>query len=382
MFSLNNLFCIGQLNPLLISICLFSVLTSGCTNDDDLPEPAKPGPDLPSYPTCTLLGSLSFSEPIQDITGYVDAQTSREYALVGFGEHCHSNCEIDDATGVYIVDVTDPSSPTLIETIHTVNGFDLKTYKHYLYVVNGEGEGINNDHRGTIYDIQDLSNPKKVGGFPSSHNAFIDEEKGLLVTSLEGLNIYDIKTNPERPTLLWSSGDARGHDATIVGDWLYDFHEYETNIYNISDPESPRLITKINPPPSTIQYHHSGWPTEDGNYLIINDEGVGAFGGNDITIWDISIGGLPRLAYKYNNANSIVHNVQVVGDKAYFSFYTAGIQVFDISNPESPVILCQYDTSPRYNVPTFNGAWGIYAFMPSGNILISDVENGLFIFSP
>jgi choice-of-anchor B domain-containing protein len=373
-----------QFLSLFLVTCLLVIFSSSCSKNDDSPEPLDDTKIIAD--PCVLIGNLAFNEPVSDITGYLDPITAKEYALIGFGEHCHDDCEDDLNTGVYIVDVTNPTSPTLISTIHTVNGFDLKTYDHYLYVVNGEEEGINNDHRGSIYDIQDLNNPIKVGSFPSSHNAFIDEEKGLLVTSFEGLKIYDIKTNPEIPLRIWSDGDDRGHDATIVGDRLFDFHETETNIYNITDPKNPELITKIAPPESLIQFHHSGWPTTDGNYLIINDEGANKNIGTDITIWDISSPGVANFVSSFNDPDATVHNVHVVENKAYFSYYGAGIRVFDISNPELPLLLCQYATSeaPIITDPNtfyFGGAWGVYAYLPSGNILISDTENGLFIFS-
>ena len=38
-----------------------------------------------------------------------------------------------------------------------------------------------------------------------------------------------------------------------------------------------------------------------------------------------------------------------------------------------------FDTYPNHDNSGFNGAWNIYPFFESGNIIISDIEGGLFV---
>ena len=38
-----------------------------------------------------------------------------------------------------------------------------------------------------------------------------------------------------------------------------------------------------------------------------------------------------------------------------------------------------FDTYPASNSANFNGAWSIYPYFESGNIIISDIERGLFV---
>jgi hypothetical protein len=38
-----------------------------------------------------------------------------------------------------------------------------------------------------------------------------------------------------------------------------------------------------------------------------------------------------------------------------------------------------FDTYPPANLANYNGAWGVYPFLPSGTILISDIEGGLIL---
>jgi hypothetical protein len=53
--------------------------------------------------------------------------------------------------------------------------------------------------------------------------------------------------------------------------------------------------------------------------------------------------------------------------------------VLDISDPFNPVKVGEYDTYAA-PTPTYNGAWGCYPFFPSGNVVISDMSTGLYIF--
>ncbi|HJW28549.1 MAG TPA: hypothetical protein VJ508_04775, partial [Saprospiraceae bacterium] len=78
--------------------------------------------------------------------------------------------------------------------------------------------------------------------------------------------------------------------------------------------------------------------------------------------------------------SSIAHNPYILGDLCYLSYYHDGVQVFDISNPTNITNYGYYDTYPDntdYN--GYVGCWGCYPFLPSGTILGSDMNNGLFM---
>jgi len=69
----------------------------------------------------------------------------------------------------------------------------------------------------------------------------------------------------------------------------------------------------------------------------------------------------------------------VQGDLLFASYYYGGLQVFDISNPLLPRRVAYYDTFEPPNDNFFQGAWGVFV-LPSGRSLLSDMNNGLFIF--
>ena len=60
------------------------------------------------------------------------------------------------------------------------------------------------------------------------------------------------------------------------------------------------------------------------------------------------------------------------------SYYVDGTRVLDISDPEYPIEVGYFDTSDLQGL--YDGNWGTYAYLPSGYIISSDRQNGLFIF--
>jgi hypothetical protein len=69
----------------------------------------------------------------------------------------------------------------------------------------------------------------------------------------------------------------------------------------------------------------------------------------------------------------------VRGNRYYMSNYERGLTVLDITDPSDPVEVGFFDTYPVSDNAGFNGAWGVYPFLPSGNILVSDINSGLYI---
>jgi choice-of-anchor B domain-containing protein len=312
----------------------------------------------------TLLGHYEIPEAtfITDVWGYFDKNTNREYALI-----------TDNFLGLFIVDVSDPTNPLLASQVNTVAGFDVKAWQNYVYTVTGGSLG-----NGSIIDITNPTKPAVVGTFPSSHNIFIDEQ-GYMYSEAPGLRIFDVKSNPINPQLLWNRNSNQGHDAAVVDNELYDFHgSLGTYIYDITNRLNPELQTIITDP--SISYHHSGWVNSSKEFLFICDE-LARHPAADISVWDISNFNNPERVGQYADPNATVHNFMIRGNYGYASYYSAGFRVFDVSDPTQICLVAEYDTSPAHVGEGFTGAFGVYPFANSENIYVSDWDNGLFIFS-
>ena len=63
------------------------------------------------------------------------------------------------------------------------------------------------------------------------------------------------------------------------------------------------------------------------------------------------------------------------------SNYRRGLTILDVSDPNAAAENGFFDTfpSPAIDSASFNGAWGVYPFLPSRTLVVSDIENGLFV---
>jgi choice-of-anchor B domain-containing protein len=106
-------------------------------------------------------------------------------------------------------------------------------------------------------------------------------------------------------------------------------------------------------------------------------------------LWDVS--NLSNPVYKGfwdNTTFAVDHNLYVVGDLVYQANYTTGLRILrigDLSGSDSSKWfkeVAYFDTYAPNDNPTFNGAWNVYPFFDSGNVVVSDINGGLFVLRP
>lgn len=318
-----------------------------------------------------------FSVTYNDVWGY--AANGREYAILGV------------QAGTYVLDVTNPSSPTIVSYLPG-NGNslwrDYKTYQHYLYAVA--------DEPGARLQIFDLSNlPASVTKvyesdalFGQAHNIFIDQSSGRMYVAgsdkhLNGFMIIDLTNNPANPSSLVNYYPGYVHDLYSKNDTLYCYlGTWGMQSYDLTNLASPGFLLNIATYPEQ-GYCHSGWVTSDSRYMVFGDETHNT----GIKLYNISNPFNPQIESVFRSTllapthtNSVPHNMMIEGNYVYISYYHDGIQQFDISDPKNPVRVAYYDTYPsNTDYSNLHGAWGVYTKLPSGNILASDTDNGLFI---
>ncbi len=331
------------------------------------------------------LGHLEYANwNLSDIWGYVDS-AGNEYALVGVND------------GLDIVDVTNPANP---QSKLRVNGAysvwrDIKSWSHYAYVCHDfqfgwstlPNEGI------TIVDLDSLQpgrvkryQPKftesngSIDSLQTAHNLYIDENGVLYVFGSNigngGVLMFDVATDPWNPTFLGSFETFYQHDGYARNDTLYGsaVNNGVLCVVDVTNKAAPQLLaTAITP----NQFTHNCWLSDDGNTVYTTDEVPGAY----ITAYDVSnlsnISELDRIR-ALPGTNVIPHNIHVYGDYLVTSYYTRGLHIVDAAYPDLMVEVGWYDTSPTSG-SGFSGAWGAYPYLPSGNVLVSDMQQGLFV---
>ena len=328
-----------------------------------------------------------------DSWGWTDPQDGKEYALMGLNN------------GTVFIDISDPINPIYLGKLptHTTSTTwrDVKVYNNYAFVVSEAG-----GHGMQVFDLtrlRDVANPPETftedahyDGFGDAHNIVINEETGYAYgvgADYSGgahfINIQD-PLNPVGEGGYAGSGythDAQvitynGPDTDYTGREIYiGSNESFVTIVDVTDKSNPVLIA--NATYSNDSYTHQGWLSEDLNYFILGDElDEQNFGFNTKTIvFDFSDLDNPQFEFDYFGTTSAIdHNGYTKNNKYYLANYTAGMRVFDISDLENQNIseLGYFDTFPSNNSANFSGAWNVYPYFESGNIVISNYSGGGF----
>ncbi|MFM7052447.1 MAG: choice-of-anchor B family protein, partial [Planctomycetota bacterium] len=123
---------------------------------------------------------------------------------------------------------------------------------------------------------------------------------------------------------------------------------------------------------------------ENSQFIYINDE---LDEGDTVTVTTtivMNVQNLSNVQYvgKFNNGNpAIGHNMFVRGTKLYQANYRSGFRVFDLAaNATNPPEVANFDTYPADDGAQFNGLWNVWPFFPSGTVIGSDLERGLFVW--
>lgn len=314
---------------------------------------------------------------LNDIWGYVDG-TGKEYALVGM------------VTGTSIVDVSIPTSPNEVFFSPGANSIwrDLKVWNEHAYIVNESNNGLK------IIDMSNL--PGAITGadvyqfsgstypFNSAHDLYIDENGYAYIMGADngvgGAIILDLNIDPKNPVEVGRYNDYYIHDGMVRGDtlWAGCIDNGFFAVIDVTNKANPVTMATHNTPNN---FTHNCWISDDGDYLFTTDEKSNAF----VASYDVSnLANISEVDRIQSSPGDLVipHNVFVIGDYLVTSYYRDGVTIHDASNPNILVEVGNYDTSPAFNGDGFNGCWGVYPYLPSGNIIASDIENGLYVLGP
>ncbi len=323
-----------------------------------------------------LVGQLDFiDQNMNDVWGYVDGD-GNEYALIG------------STGGVHIIDISSPEDPELLHSFagHSSTWRDIKVWKNHAYVVNEvSGQGM---------VIMDLSNlPTTVDTvhymgndtlqFRTAHNLWIDENGVCFVFDANfepgGTLMLDLDADPTNPPLLGMHEGINFHDGYARGDTLWGAGIYDGQIHvvDVSDKTDTELLATIPTPGNAT---HSCWLDDSGDFLYATDETLGGYL-SCIDVRELEDMQIVDQVRTQASDQLVPHNNVVKGNWIFTSWYAEGIIVHDATNPENLVQVAYFEMDDP-DGHLLEGAWGMYPFLPSGNVLVSSMERGLYIFAP
>lgn len=387
------------------------------------PLPAITGPLEYASQNVTLMSNVPLSAmggvsgtKGSSIYGWTDPATQREYAIFG-----RSN-------GTAFIDITDPRNPKYVANLPIASGSvatdwrEPKVYGNFAFI------GVDNtNHPIQVLDLTKLRNytgttlqltaDRNFRGngntLTKAHTLAINPESGFLYAARTdkysgGIMAIDVRNPLNSVEAGGFSGDGITHETQVViyhgPDTQYRGREIAFNsnaksgapqdTFSIVDVTNKTAMTRL----STqfypgARYIHQGWLTDDHRYFFQNDESDesgGVTGGHTRThLWDVSNLDSPVYrGYFDNTTTSIDHNLYVKGGYVFQTNYTTGLRILRIGNLQSDNAqdwldeVAFFDTYPQNDDLTFNGAWNNYPFFRSGNIIISDIDGGLFVLRP
>jgi choice-of-anchor B domain-containing protein len=362
------------------------------------------GVDLVSYMPLAGLGAGA-GVKLNDMWGWTDAMTSRQYVLVGRTD------------GLTFVDVTDALNTRALGHLPAAaapaSWRDVKVYADHAYVVadGSPGHGVQIFDLTRLRDVEvftTFAEDARYTGVSSVHNIAINEESGFGYavgsggggnTCGGGLHMIDL-SSPLAPTFAGCFMDATTgrsltgytHDVQCV---IYDgpdsdyagreicigSNETAVSIADVTDKGNPVAVSTGRYPDS--RYIHQGWLTEDHAYFVQNDE-LDELGGvvtnTRMLVWDVSDLDDPTLvAEHFGPTGAIDHNMYVRGDLLFHSNYHFGLRVIDITDPAAPVERGFFDTHPPDDALGFDGSWSNYPWLADGVVAVTSAQEGLFL---
>ena len=353
-----------------------------------------------------LVGFLSVARfgagNTNDVWGWTDPDSGAEYALLG----------LDHATA--FIDVSNPYCPVHIGTLPSATEAslwrDLETFGHHAFI-GSEAP----DHGLQIFDLHRLASVPEderparfepdatYDGFGNSHTISIDPVAGRLTangtaTCSGGLHIVDI-SDPLAPAFAGCYERAGYIHAAQC--FVYDGPDVDhqgrplcitsngtagtIDIVDMTDPTAPAKIADA--PYDDPGYAHQGWITDDHRTFVLNDELDELIYGGTATTRFFDLTDLDAPAYIGEHdlgAPNVDHDLYISGRYAYESNYTAGLQIFDLSDAADAVLhpVASFDLYPQSDEPTFRGAWSNYPWFESGVVPVTGTFTGLYLIAP
>lgn len=349
-----------------------------------------------------LLARISLSDfnatSGNDLWGWTDPSTAKEYAIVG----------LDNGTA--FVDITDTENLNYLGKLPTAtmasSWRDIKVYQNYVFIVSEA-----DNHGMQIFDLTKLRTvanapetftaDARYTGFGNAHNIVINEDTGFAYVVgtargdafLGGAHFVNIQ-DPMNPIAAGGyAANGYTHDAQVVTymgpdtdytgrEIFIGANENQVVIADVTDKLNPVEIATIGYP--SIQYTHQGWFTEGQKYFLLGDElDETNLGFKSRTlIFDFTDLDNPLLFHTHlGETSAIDHNGYVKGNSFFLANYTAGMRVLNISGIETKTIIEEgfFDTFTAHNNADFNGVWSVYPYFDSGKIVIGDINGGLFV---
>jgi choice-of-anchor B domain-containing protein len=333
---------------------------------------------------------LTNSSQVRFSSCWAFTQNDKEYGIIGSTEGSHF-FELTDENKFKFIDFV----PGRFVSSQAITR-EFKTYSHYAYATCDEGtSGFQIIDLAYLPDSVHLVADYRDALFGRVHNLFVDSANALLylclVTPVQNnaelsmvpLRVYSL-ADPVHPALLWEGPNdiPEVHDIFVRNNLAILNCGYNgIRIYDFTNASNPSYLNNL-----TVYlqqgYNHQGWLAPNNETYVFADETAGLQLKKCKLKSDFSLQVQQFFGTENEPYDKTPHNIHCTNEFAFVAYYNDGLRVYDLRfNP--PKEIGAYDTyidNAQTNNFSMWGAWGINALLPSGRILISDRNNGFFLF--
>jgi len=162
-------------------------------------------------------------------------------------------------------------------------------------------------------------------------------------------------------------------------------HRGARSIVDVTDKAAPQMLSRSGYEGSA--YTHQGWLTEDQRHFLLNDELDEQQSGVPTTTYIFDVVDLrsAKLIGTYRAAVAAIdHNLYVKANRVYEANYRSGLRILDSTRVAEGELeeVAFFDIYPDGDEAEFNGAWSVYPYFDSGIVIVSGIEQGLFVLRP
>jgi len=276
-------------------------------NGKTVPASAKPyrlGVTCEITPQPVTQQTQPTGKPLTQEVGWLPFSRGNLKGMVIVGNLLYA---VDAYNGLLIIDITDPTKPTLVGSAKTTNPYN----------------GYGNDLAWGI-DV--------VGNY-----AYV------VTTQFDSLQIFDV-SNPKQPTKI-SRLPLYAWSVKVVGNYAYVSSQYSLSIVNVTDRANPVVSASYKATDDGRYYTQSfGYLALKGNYLFVGNN----LGGqkNTLEVFDISNPSVIKSVKSIKTYSSINYDPLVEGNRLYTKDYkisSSRLLIWDITDPSKTTFLNSYE---------------------------------------
>jgi hypothetical protein len=297
-------------------------------------------------------------------------------------------------SGLDIVDVRVPAAPVHVGYVGPAFYNDVRMIQRggRTYAFGANGTTGTTD----VVDVTDPSTAAVVLAIDSfSHSLQLREGGGdaflYLADGTTAIPVYDVGT-PTTPTLIGAvdipilTEDDGVHDLTVDGTMLYVNDTFGGTVaMDVSAGVDAEVEVGRFQPADPAYSHASAVGTAGGRAIVLTGDETWTGPVDGMAFMRVLDGEIGAPAFmteigRYQSRREVgIHNIELVGERAYLAYYHDGVRVVDLSTPTAPVEVAHYDTWDFENAygEFAEGALGIR--IVDGLIYVADLNRGLLI---